>query len=86
MFCTVTRLRGDAARLRVERSRTFEKMIHMSGPPVASLTEGQAVDLINALEYWIEEIWGDSGDCESLAERSASFKAPSRDPETLADV
>lgn len=77
MFCTVTRLRGDVARLRVERSRTFEKMIHMSGPPVASLTEGQAVDLINALEYWIEEIWGDSGDCERLAARSTQFKAPS---------
>lgn len=82
----VSRRNGELAKVRIAPHREFEGRLHLSGPNMWVLSEGQVIDLIDALEWWRECIWGDSGDCERLAAHNTPFKAPSRDPETLADV
>ena len=82
----VSRRNGKLAEVRIARHREFEGRLHLAGPNMWVLSEGQVIDLIDALEWWREEIWGDSGDCERLEARSTPFKAPSCDPETLTDA
>ena len=81
----VSRRNGKLAEVRIAPHRELEGRLHLAGPNMWVLSEGQVIDLIDALEWWREEIWGDSGDCESLAERSTLFKAPSGDAEGPVD-
>lgn len=57
MFTAVTRRTGRIAHIELARSHNNPEMMFMSTPPVCELTEGQAVDLLAALDSMIEQMW-----------------------------
>lgn len=54
---TVTRRTGTSAYVELAESRNNKGMMFMSSPPMVELTEGQALDLRNALDAMLDEIW-----------------------------
>lgn len=57
MFTAVTRRTGALAFIKLARSTNDPEMLFMSTPPVCELTEGQVLDLRNALDTMLDEIW-----------------------------
>lgn len=53
----VMRRTGSVAFIELARSINNPQLLFMSCPPVAELTRGQALDLLDALDNLVEEIW-----------------------------